>query len=70
MLNINDKNYEKVRDIANSNSMTITNVINMAIEHYLFTNVMMESMKDLFTQKLSGISLDTIKKTVEKKNSD
>lgn len=56
-ININEKNYEAVRVYAAQQGVTITTVINQALEHYLLGRVMYDSMKELIEKRLSGLDL-------------
>lgn len=69
-VNINEKNYEALRVYAIENSVTVTTIINQAIEHYLLGKVMFDSVKELIETRLSKLNLQSINvgTSDEKKN--
>jgi len=56
-VNIEDKNYERIRALASNQKMTITAIINMAVEKYITSHVLNEAFNDIMLKSLQNITV-------------
>jgi len=57
MINIDDKNYERIRSLANKQKMTITSVINMAVEKYITAHILNDTFNDIMMKSLQSLTV-------------
>jgi len=57
MINIDDKNYERIKALANKQRMTITSVINMAVEKYITSQILNDTFSDIMLKSLQSLTV-------------
>ena len=55
-INIDDTNYERIKALADKQKMTITSVINMAVDRYIISHALNETFSDIMMRSFQQLS--------------
>jgi len=56
-INIDDKNYERIKALADKQKTTITSIMNMAVDRYIISYTLNETFSDIMLQSMKNLSL-------------
>lgn len=59
-INIDNTNYERIKALADKQKMTITAIINMAVDRYIISQTLNETFSDLMLKSLQQLSKGVI----------
>jgi len=55
-VNIDNANYERIRTLASKQKITITSVINMAVDRYITSYTLNETISDIMLKSLQEVA--------------